>query len=277
MRKKLISVCAVILVLCTLCSGCAAIIEEFENAEIRQTTETMLDALIANDLQAAYSLAKNVCAEEDFKPIFAQLRDLLQGADSYTLKMLSVYANTQVANGQKINSCSAVYEMMAGSEKIIIHIEMNDQIGLNSFYLTPYEKTDYYSTGTLNNMTNASAVQRVFFLLNVVAIGFTVFALVDCCRKKIKKKVLWILLLILGFFTIGITVSASVLRLNFNLGWVTAYSAWIRYGSGSVVIRLMLPVGAIVYFCTRRSLLEKPDAEVVLSQADTAEKPSDLE
>ena len=71
MRKTLISLCAVILVLCTLCSGCAAAMEKFENEEIRQTTETMLDALIANDFQAAYSLVKELCTEADFQPAFA--------------------------------------------------------------------------------------------------------------------------------------------------------------------------------------------------------------
>ena len=49
MRKKLICVCAVILVLCAFCSGCTPALEKLENAEIRQTTETMLDALMAND------------------------------------------------------------------------------------------------------------------------------------------------------------------------------------------------------------------------------------
>ena len=251
--------------------------EKFENEEIRQTTETMLDALIANDFQAAYSLVKELCTEADFQPAFAQMRSLLSKADAYHLRLLSIYANTQITNGQKINSYSAVYEMTAGEERVIIDIRMDDQIGLSSFYLTPYEKTDYYSTGTLNNMENANAVQWAFLLLNVVAIGFTVFALVDCCRHKIKKKVLWIVFLIFGFFTVGLTVSATAMRLNFNLGWITAYCAFIRYGSGAAVIRLMLPVSAIVYFCSRRSLLKKSSEEAPLPETDTAQNSPDAQ
>lgn len=268
MRKKLICVCAVILVLCAFCSGCTPAMEKLENAEIRQTTETMLDALMANDFEAAYSLVEKICTAEDFQPTFAQMQSLLNKADTYHLRLLSIYANTQITNGQKINSCSAVYEMITEAERLIINIRIDDQIGLSSFYLTPYEKTDYYSTGTLSNIENANAVQWIFLLLNVIAIGFTVFALVDCCRHKIKKKVLWILLLIFGFFTVGITISATAMRLNFNLSWITAYSAFIRYGSGAVIIRLMLPVSAIAYFCTRRSLLKEAQEEVILPKAD---------
>ena len=145
---------------------------------------------------------------------------------------------------------------------------MDDQVGLNSFYLTPYEKTDYYFTGTLNNLKDATGAQWGFLLLNVIAIGFTVFALVDCSRQKIKKKALWILLLLLGFISLGATISSTSFRLNFNVGWITAYSALIRYGSGTVMLRLMLPVGTIIYFAMRRSLLKESTPAIVTSEKE---------
>ena len=260
------SVCIIILTVLILCSGCTAALQELENAEVRQMTEYMLDALIANDFQTAYSLVNKICTEDDFKPAFTQTQELLGNADTYELKLLSIYTNGTITNGQKIRSVSSVYEMTTQSGRIIVSIRMDDQVGLSSFYLTPYEKTDYYFTGTLNNMKGATGVQWGFLLLNVIAIGFTVYALVDCSRQKIKKKVLWILLLLLGFISFGITISATNIRLNFNIGWISAYSALIRYGSGTVMIRLMLPVSTIIYFSMRRSLLKESTPVIVSSE-----------
>lgn len=258
MRKHLICVVfVIILAVLILCCGCTADLQALENEEVRQSTEGMLNALIANDFQAAYSLVDQICTEEEFKPTFAQMRELLGDADTYELKLLSIYTNGAMTNGQRILSVSSVYEMMTPNSKIIVNIRMDDQVGLSSFYLTPYEKTDYFFTGTLRNMKDTTGAQWGFLLLNVIAIGFTVFALVDCCRQKIKKKALWILLLLLGFVTLGATISSTGFRLNFNIGWITAYSALIRYGSGTTMLRLMIPAGAIIYFARRRALLKE--------------------
>ena len=267
MRKKLVrSVCVVILTVLMLCSGCGAVLQELENAEVRQSTEEMLNALIANDFQTAYSLVSKICAEEDFKPTFTQMRELLGNADTYELKLLSIYTNGTLTNGQKLRSVNSTYEMTTNSGRVIVSVRMDDRIGLSSFYLSPYEKTDYYFTGTLENMKDATGLQWCFLLLNVVAIGFTVFALVDCSRQKIKKKALWILVLLIGFVSVGATIAATSIRLNFNVGWITAYSALIRYGSGTVMLRLMLPVGTIVYFAMRRSLLKQSTPAIVTSE-----------
>ena len=269
MRKNLVkSVCAIILTVLILCSGCTSVLQDLENAEVRQSTERMLDALIANDFQTAYSLVNKICTEEDFKPVFTQMQELLGNADTYELKLLSIYTNGTITNGQKIRSVSSTYEMTTKNGRVIVSIRMDDQIGLNGFYLTPYEKTDYYSTGTLNNMKDATGVQWGFLLLNVIAIGFAVFALVDCSRQKIKRKVLWILLILLGFVSLGATMSSASFRLNFILGWITAYSALIRYGSGTVMLRLMLPVGTIIYFAMRRSLLKESAPAIITSEKE---------
>lgn len=267
MRKNLVkSICVIILTVLILCSGCTAVLQDLENAEIRQTAEAMLDSLITNDFQTAYSLVNKICTEEDFKPVFTQMQELLGNADAYELKLLSISTNSTVTNGQKTTSVSSVYEMTTKSSRVIVSIRMDNQIGLNNLYLTPYENTDYYSTGTLNNMKDATGAQWGFLLSNVIALGFTVFALVDCCRHKIKKKALWILLLLLGFVSLGATISSTGFRLNLNVGWITAYSALIRYGSGAVMLRLMLPVGAIIYFAMRRSILKESAPAVVPSE-----------
>ncbi len=256
-KTNILAILAMALAVLMLCSGCSAVIDSMENQELRQTTESLLDALIADDFQAAYPLVSAICSESEFRLPYEQMKRVLAGTDSYELKLLSVYNNSSLTNGQTVRSVSSVYEMTTDSGKIIVSVVMIDGVGLSSFYLTPYEQTDYYATGTLTNMKGASAIQWVLLLLNVIPLGITVFAIVDCCKQPIRRKALWILLIVLGFVTIGITISSSTLTLNYSLAWISGYSALIIYGSGAVIFRLLFPIGAIIYLIARHSLLKK--------------------
>ena len=272
-RKHALVLIALILVLAVFCTGCAGFLQKMENSQLRSSTEAMLDALIGGDFQKAYGLVSNVCSQEEFQSVFPQLQQILGSGKTYELQMLSVYNNTRISNGEKTVTVSSVYQITTSSGRIIANVQMDDQIGLTTFQLTPYENTDYYFTGTLGHMKDANALQWVLLLLNVVSVCIGVFALVDCARKKIKNKVLWILLLVIGFATVGVSISGTSFRTNFNLGWITAYSALIRFGSGAITLRLMLPAGAIIYFGIRRSLIKAPKAAAV--EQPVVEAPSE--
>ena len=275
--KKIRHLIALILVLsCVFVfTGCSLDVAAHENTDSRLHTESILDALIADDFQSAYTFFRNICSESEFTPIFQQMQQLVQGADEYGLKLLYIQNQTSIINSEQTKTIYSTYDMMSDCGRMIIDIVINENSDVLSFYITPYEKTDYYVTGMLANMQDATTVQWVFLALNIIPLGFTLFAFVDCCRQKIKKKVLWIIFLILGFFTIGFTASASSLRLNFNLGWITGYTSLIRYGSGAIVVRLMLPAAAIVYFALRKNLLQKACCEA--EPADSAFEPEQAE
>ena len=257
-KRHSITFCALILTVLILFVGCSQLLQDFENAELRQNAETMLDALITNDAETAYSLVSHLCSKEDFQPLFAEMRNFLGGAKTYELTLLHVSSHSMLSNGQTINSVNSIYELNTDTDRIILNIRMDNQNGLHTFQLVPFENTDYYFTGTLESLENASVSQWLILLSNIIAIGIAVFALVDCCRHKIKKKVLWILLLVFGFVSLGVTVGSSVFRFHFNIGWTSAYSALIRYGSGTMTFRAMIPIGAIIYLFRRRSLFESP-------------------
>ncbi len=247
---------AIVLLCALLFSGCASMVQKFENPELRQDTEAMLSALTGDDFAGAYSLVRDLCTEAEFAPAYDQMRPLVAGAESYTLTLLSVSSNTNITNGDKVSTVQAVYNMESNMGRIIISVSSDSRHGLTSFWLTPFEETDYYFTGTLSTMEKAGAGQWIMLLSNLVSIGFAVLALIDCCRYKFRKKITWILLIVLGFVTFSTTIGATGFRTNINIGWLTAYSALIRYGSGTFTFRLMIPGGAIAYFIARRSLLK---------------------
>lgn len=274
MKKfRLFFVAVLILV---LLAGCSVDVRGYEEPQVRSQCETILGALLTGNYEAAYEPFRNSCAESDFTPAYDQLRQYLAGTEDYELTLLSARISTKKAGGETIKVSSAVYEMDHAGKKTVLNISLQENVGVVTFMLTPYEDTDYSSTGTLGRMKGASLVQWLFLLLNVVSLAVAAYAIVDCVRRKVEKKVLWILVLLFGFFTVGVTISDSMFRMNFNLSWITAYSALIRYGSGTMVARLMLPVGAIAYFLSNRTKPgETPSREVEepaeTEQTDNAE------
>ena len=107
----------------------------------------------------------------------------------------------------------------------------------------------------------ASVLQWVFLLSNVVIIGAAVGAFVDCCRQKIKKKVLWLMLIFVGFAAVAVTLRDNGVSLNLNFGWLTSYTAYVTYGGGTNMLRIMSPAGAIIYFASRNSIICRENSE----------------
>ena len=258
-KYSVLGFCALLLVVIFLFSGCSEIGEAMENGDLRHRTEAMLNAIIAHDQQMAYSYVESTCTQEQFYEVFPQMEDALAGVDNYELKLLSAYTNTGISDGEKRTQVSGEYELISENSRLIVNAVMDSQKGLVGFHLTPYERTDRYYTGTLGTMKEATTSQWVFLLLNLIPVGVILYAIVDCCKQKIGKKILWILVLVLGLASFGATVSDAGFRVNFNLLNPSFYSALIYYGSGTTVIRLMVPVSAIVYFFKRSSLIVKDE------------------
>lgn len=258
---KMLKISAIIVGMITIllsCCGCSAVKQIMDDEEIRGYTETMLDALIADDFDKAYAVVDDVCTEEEFSATFPEMQKLLSDTDDYTLELTSIYKNSSFANGETVNSTTASYEVVTETQTFVVNVQTNSACdNLCAFNIVPFEKTNYYYTGTIDSMKNATATQWVMLLLNLPAIGVAIFALADCCRKKIKNKAFWIIFIILGFAALSATLGTSSISFNVNIGWMSAYSALVRYGGGMMVFRLMLPVGAIVYLFMRNKLNEK--------------------
>jgi len=250
MKKKFLALWAVVSVLIFLCSGCTAI-SRFEDEELRQYTETILDAVLADDPEAAYEPFKGLCSEDDFAGIFYQFQSMLGYADTYRLKLLSLDTKVAYDSNETVKGKDAIYKLNVGKKAFIVSVGSDSQRGLRGFTLSPYESTDYYSTGTLTNLYGVSLKQVLLLLSNLISLAPAAFACVDCIRGNAKGKVLWLLLILLGFFSLGNTVSASGLQYDFKYAWLAGYSALIHYGSGATTLRILVPVGAILYFIVR--------------------------
>ncbi len=276
MKKTKFFVIAVIcLCLLLCCTGCAALLEKLEDAELRGYTEEMLAEILEGNAESAYELVDDVCTYEDFRQAFALLSQKLSGVESYELQLLSINTNTNFSGGESATMVSASYLLSSETGKYVVDVvRHSDFEELAGFHVTDYKSTALYYTGTLDSMSEAGVLQWLVLILpNLAALAVIILALVDCCRKKVKKKALVILLIVVVAATLSLQIGGG-LSLNFSFGWLMSYSALVRYGSGEMQLRLLLPLGAIIYYCIRSRILIK---EVPAPEAIAAEESESAE
>ena len=226
-----------------------------ENAEVREMAVLMLDSVMHDDYDTARELMKDSVSDEDFRRFYDGARKLFEGVESYTLTMIGLEYN--VSDG--VTRYTAVYrlETNVGKDYDVTVGTSSDTEGLFGFHLTSAgsDKAEY--TGTLTTLKQATPEQWVMILIGFATVVFVIAMLVDCCRQKILKKWLWILVIIFGSVAFLVTLQEGGVKLNFNFFNLLSYTALLIYQSPANVVqlRLFLPVGAIVYLIHRKALL----------------------
>lgn len=227
-----------------------------ENAEVREMTEEMLDAIIAGDRDTAYALLKNATTEAEFDAFFTQIQPYFKDMETYTLTMIGVEINT--TNG--VTRYTAVYRLEASGAAYDVTVgTSSDMEGLYGFHVSSAGSNDSRFTGTLTTMEGASATQWVLLIVGLATYAFLIAVLVDCCRQKIHRKWLYILIIVFGSVACLFTVQSS--SINFNIGFLNllSHTALMIYQNpaDAVQLRIFVPVGAIVYLCLRKKLMAK--------------------
>ena len=62
----------------------------------------------------------------------------------------------------------------------------------------------------------------------------------------------------------SLTVRTASDGFGLDFGWLVNYAALVRYGGGTTIFRVLVPVGAIAYFIARPRLLKKETAETIV-------------
>ncbi len=105
-------------------------------------------------------------------------------------------------------------------------------------------------------------------VVSILFIAFTVWMIVDCARRRIRKKPLWIILIIAG---ISITLSIGFeSNISFFIGLMMQFSrVKMDLSLPGMMIRFVIPVGAIVYFFMRKQLTITPLPQITVPVENT--------
>lgn len=263
MKKRILLPIAIFLIAAMLC-GCSNVQIE-DVPEIRAGTDAFLSAILADDADAAYDQLHNEIGRSEFEAVYTEFQKCLTGVDAYEMTPISY--NFAVRNGVKTVQLS--YRMTAGSGTFIVSAAIIEgEEGLVGFNIAPEEATTLIYSGTPGHMQGANALQWIVLIIGILTWAIVSWMLVDCCKRKPKRKVLWLLFILLGAIVLHFSSSDGAVNFRFNIGLHLRLSTLLRYGDGSVNLSLVFPLGAVVYFINRKKLT--PQVEAVEEESNAA-------
>jgi len=241
--RKLRVALVLLSVLLLICSLTACVNEETES-RMRGHCETVLDALLAGDTEAAYAVLTAAGSREEFDAFCVQVLPMLEGVESYELKQTGWHVYTE--NGVTDTTLTYLMTCSNGAQYLVEVSESSDTAGLTGFFLNSPQA----------EMENAApiALRTVFLVFSLAVLAFCIWMIVDCVRRKVRYKALWIILILVGF-SLTVTLGGGNFHLNGTVGLVAATSTITLNAMTAVsVTTVTVPVGAVIYFLLRRRL-----------------------
>ncbi len=256
-RLTTLMILSLVVLLCfTACSA------KTDIGEADDLTEDFLDLLLLNDYDGAYDLVKEVVTPADFKTYWDAMRASSEGADAYEIEQIGWSINT--TNGVKYHV--AAFEVtLNNSRTLFVRTTLAEGVnGIGGIFFN--DTTEFNATYSIF----AKIANVVLIVLSLLIAAFAVWMIVDCAKRNMKKKLLWIIIILLGV-TFKVTFGQ---QLGFHLGVrsvVMFANAVADPSILSISVQLLVPVGAIVYFFMRKKLTVIPPAENTVAQSEDSE------
>ena len=259
-KSTLLRLLALLALCCTVLGlvSCA----DTEVGENTELARCFMDHVIAADYDSAYGMVDATVTDADFRAYWDQIRLAAQGAGSYELEQIGWNVNSH--NG--VTDRTTAYQVyLDNGRTVLLRVLTRDGIeDIAGIHFS--DITDFLAS----TETYVPTVQIILWVVSGLCIAFTVWMLVDCIRRKLKYKALLILMILMGL-TLSITVGETS-NLSFTVGLFCIPSSIVADpGLVSVVVQLILPVGAILYLCLRGKFTPAEP----LPDVDTLEPPSE--
>lgn len=230
------------------------------DSTLYKNTEAMIEALVENDKDTARALLGEACSDEDFDEVYPTFVEVFGGIGEYEISGLGF--NRGVKNGISYNNMTLLISTEKGELQIFVEERSDIPDVLSSFYVSEYNAAKAPDGSVIVG-------QIILLLLSIAELGFVIWMTVDCAKRKIRKKALWIILILLANVVFKLTVGAG--KISFNLSLFFGISSLSVLNTGGFVISLSVPLGAILWLIMRDRIkpVEKPVLENRASDAAT--------
>lgn len=259
--KKIYVFAAILLILSAFCLNSCGGDTTISAPEHEDLACAFVDALSKNDIEAVAPLIdEEHFPRKDLDDVFNNARQSIGAFSSYENKGISDYVRSE-QNGKTVES--AAFRFYTDGADFCVRIT---RIG-NSEKICELT-IGSIQTGGVFSMEGANALQWLVLILGIATIGFTVFAFIDCARRKFKSKGTWCAIILLGVLRVGFTVNQAGFAPNAGFGLIISPSSLLTYSLGGYSLSLIIPVGAIVYLVMRKKLL-RPQAPQDLDEEES--------
>ena len=253
----------VVFVLCllTLLSlvGCTADMDLGQNTEL---STQFMEHVMADNYDAAYDMVKATVADGDFRAYWVGIQTAVKGAVAYEMKQIGWHVN----RSDGLTTRTTAYQVYLDTDRIILlrTITRDDIAGIAGIHFS--DVTDFIHMTD----TYVPVIRIVLWVISGLCMAFTIWMLVDCIRRKMKYKVLWAILIFFGI-SLTLTIGESP-NISFTMGlFFQTASINADPALASVVTKLVVPVGAILYLCLRKKFALDPNAVTAAEETQPAE------
>ena len=240
---------AVLLVLVLVLAGCS---EAIDDSEIRADAVVLLESFVDNDYDACRAILDESVSDSDLQGIFEPIHTALAELGAY--EMTAVNWKRQGSGDQDVTAIQYLIE--SGSGKYYLSVsKLAGREGLAGFQVEQ-------AAEDAEPTTPIGPVHWVFTGIGVAVFGFVIWMVVDCARRKMKRKWLWLPLILLGMVILTFTMQDGGFSFRFNIGLYLGITELTTFAAGGFRAKLYVPLAAIVYFLKRKQLTigeEKPE------------------
>ena len=256
-----------------LCLGCLVSCTLFGEAQgvAEEVSLNFVDKLVEKDAKGAYEIVKNSCTYEEFKPIFDEMATYVEGAESYTVEIVGMHSGMD--NG--IRYYRGVYRITTDKEQVctVNTVILLDDNSVGDIFVAN-------NTPIIEAQKALGWLNITLKVISVLLLALGIWMLIDCIRRPMKLKALWIILIILFGILGGINISILTGNGNFNLSInygisVIASGITADLDRNGLIYSLLIPVGTIIYFFCRKALSRKELARRAALQTPPAKTVTD--
>lgn len=250
--KKILLV--VILMAAMLFSGCENAMELVEEESVRADAEALMNAIEAKDSEYIYDTYFSYMNKLEFNSGMTQIYEAYKG-ERISTKLYNMQSKTfyQMEGDKKSESTKAVVYIIETTESIytlnLSYYREGDEeyalVGANLSLFTNYVVNE--------NFKDYGVKTWVLFSLNIISYGIMILALLLCIKTKIKKKPLWIILILLQ---VGVTITnfPNQSSINYSFIQLLGVNGYYLFAHGGTITKVFVHIFAIVFLIVRKNL-----------------------
>ncbi len=243
------------------CSDVTLWAELSDDSDADVLCQSLVDHVIKDEKDELYALVAHMVESDAFDAVWIDLRSVAEGAASADIHQTSWEFFTD--GGKSYFQAMYMVEYDTGASMTLRITTGEDEGVLEGFGFTE-------TTGFLANATaTAKLWNTVLTVVSIVVLALTVWMIVDCVRRPLKRKPLWILLILLGI-SLTVTVGPNTSNLSFFVGILLQFSSsTVNMAIPAMITRVIIPVGPIIYLCLRKRMTLTPEPAVAIGDPTT--------
>lgn len=267
MKKTLM--CLLLALLCLCLSACSvmtegvmsAVADKAEETGADQLTRQFINGLFADDLALSHAAMVQEVTLPMMQEAFAPMRGLLP-ADADGYELTPTHWSMQTDNG--LTRHTFQFLLTASDRQYIVEAQLlQGRPGLHNIHL---QEIDPVAAPQPAASQGSSALwDALSLLLSIAAFALLVWALVDCLKRNLRRRWLWLLLILFGSVLLSIVAANARLHFGFRMGLFLSMSQ-IALSANGFGAKLIVPVGAIAYLILRHRITQ-PDAHSGFAEA----------